>query len=314
MRQGTREALFELVEVGEEFGPVELVADDHKIKAFAFTQDDYNPWCFGESPFGARIGHAALLANDLLTIYYETYDRNTVVGLHSEEELWFRSPVRLGERVTLTGRYVDKYVKREQGYVVLEAEALGEDGRLLLRHRGTEIMRTQPGAVAGGRTAEVVGRRVTGETRDDLPVATIAVPGLEERRPVAPLVKHVTQEQMSVYSFCGEYTRNIHTDLEVARRAGLRLPIMQGQMQACYLSELGTAFFGPAWLTTGRLKAKFLAPAEAGETLTVAGAVLGEVDEGDGRRLELEVWTRRSDGTMCTAGWCSALIEPEHLG
>ena len=310
MRRGTKEALFELVEVGEEFGPVELVVDDHKIKAFAFTQDDYHPWCFGDSPFGGRIGHAALLANDLLTIYYEGYDRNTVVGLHTQEELWFASPARLDERVTLTGRYVDKYVKRDQGYVVLEGEVRGSDGRLLLRRRGVEIMRTQPGAVAGGKTAEVVGRRVTRETRDDLPFATSSAPGLAERQPVAPLIKHVTQEQMSVYSYCGEYTRNIHTDLEVAQRAGLPLPIMQGQMQACYLSELCTGFFGSPWLTSGWLNVKFLAPAEAGETLTVGGAVLGELDADDGRRLEIEVWTTRSDGTMCVAGWASALLEP----
>jgi acyl dehydratase len=313
VRQGTRDALYENVEVGERFGPVELVVDDHKVKTFAFTQDDSNPWCLSGSPFGARIGHAALLANDLLTVYYEAYDRNTVVGLHSEEELWFVSPVRVGERVMLTGRYVDKYVKRGQGYVVLEAEARGEDDRLLVRHRGTEIMRTQPGAVAGGRTAEVVGRRVTAETRDDLAVVTVALPGLEQRRPIAALVKRVTQEQISVYSYCGEYTRNIHTDLEVAQRAGLRLPIMQGQMQACYLSELATSFFGAPWFTTGRLKLKFLAPVEAGETLTIAGAVLGELDDADGRRLEIEVWTRRPDGTMCAAGWASALIEPERV-
>ena len=39
-----KEGLFELVEVGEEFGPIDEVITDHKIKTFTFMMDDYHPW------------------------------------------------------------------------------------------------------------------------------------------------------------------------------------------------------------------------------------------------------------------------------
>ena len=89
-----KEALFELIEIPEEFGPVDLPVDDHRIKAFAFTQDDYRPWYFtDDSPFGRRIGQASILANELLGLFLTRYEASSVVGLHTQEELWFENPV-----------------------------------------------------------------------------------------------------------------------------------------------------------------------------------------------------------------------------
>ena len=63
-----KEATFENVVVAQELGPTELVVDDHFVKRYAFTVDDYMPWALHEtSPFGRRIGHATILADDLLS-------------------------------------------------------------------------------------------------------------------------------------------------------------------------------------------------------------------------------------------------------
>ena len=113
-----KEGLYELVEVPEDFGPVECLVDDHKIKAFAFTQDDYDPWYFtDDTPFGRRIAPAGVLANDLMAIFLTKY--HSIVGLHTEEELTFFSPIFADECVTLTGGYVDQFVKRDMGHVIL---------------------------------------------------------------------------------------------------------------------------------------------------------------------------------------------------
>lgn len=303
-----KEARFELVEVGEEFGPVEEVITDYKVKQFAFTVDDFHPWYFGESPFGRRIGHAAILANDLLQLFTTVYDANTVVGLHTQEELWFHNPVFVGERVRLWGKYVDKYERRGKGYVVMEAEARGEDGRLLVRHRGVEIMHIQPGPVVGGGTAREVERRVTGEYRRDVEPVSRARPGLLAGTPLTRLVKTVTQEQMSVFSGCGRHLRNIHTDIEVARRGGLPGTIAQGMMEFIYITELLTSFFGVSWFTTGWQKMKFLRPVFAGETVVCRGVVTGETSDTEGTRLELEVWVENAQGQMTAAGWASARV------
>ena len=101
-------ARYENIVLGEDFGPIEEVVDEYKVKKFAFMMDDYNPWCFGDSPFGKRIGHAGILANDLLQLFTQVYDANTVVGLHTQEELWFVNPIFVGERARLYGKYVEK--------------------------------------------------------------------------------------------------------------------------------------------------------------------------------------------------------------
>jgi len=150
LEAGLKEPIFENLAIPETLGPVTVTIDDHKIKRYAFTQDDYDPWALSASPFdGRRIGHACLLGNDLLQLFTLVYAGSKTVGFHTEEQMWFDSPAYLGERVTLSGAYVEAYERRGQGYVVMEAQATGEDGRSIIRHRGVEILRTVPGAVAG---------------------------------------------------------------------------------------------------------------------------------------------------------------------
>lgn len=301
-------ARYENIVLGEEFGPIEEVVDEYKVKRFAFMLDDYHPWYFGDSPFGKRIGHAAILANDLLQLFTQVYDPNTVVGLHTQEELWFVNPVFVGERAVLHGKYVEKYERRGKGYVVMEAEARGEDGRVLLRHRGVEILHIQPGPVMGKGTAEPPERRVTGEYRRDVAPVTRARCGLAPGTPLAPLTKRIMQDQIAVFSGVGKHLKNIHTDLEVARKGGLPNTIAQGMMETIYLTELLASFFGPAWFTTGWEKMKFIAPVFSGETLTARGVVTGESHDAEATRLELEIWCENAAGRMTAAGWASARV------
>ena len=307
---GLKDPTFENLEIPECLGPVTLLVDDHKVKRYAFTVDDYHPWSFGSSPFGHRIGQAGLLTNDLLQLFTTRYAPSRVVGLHTEEQLWFDRPVPIGTRPTLKGAYVQRYKRRGLGYVVMEAHAADEGGATLLRHRGIEVLRTHPGAVVGrsGTTPAQGDRRVTGDYDPDLPYIYTADRDVRAGMPVAPLRKVVTQEQASVFSRAGEYVVNIHNNLAAARAAGLAVPIVQGQQQVCLLLELMTRFFGQAWFTEGWLRCKFIRPVMVFEPLEV-GAVVSEVDEARTRlTVVLDVWIRGASGALCTVGWarCSA--------
>src|SRR5215207_2345516 len=305
-----KEALYELIEIPEPFGPVELVVDEQKVKAFAFAVDDYGDWYLGSrSPFGGPIGHPLVLANDLLFLFYENYDGNTARGLHTHEQLTFCAPVRVGERVTISGAYVERYERRGQGYVVLEAVARGEDGRDLVRHRGVEIMRAHAGSVVGRRRVTVpAGRRVTCDVDSSLAPAEAARSGLAPRTPIAPLIKHVSQEQMYVFSWGGRGYRNVHTDPERAAASGLERTLVQAQQQVSFVTEAMTRFFGPGWLTSGELDMRFIAPAFAGDRLTVRGAVVGEKESRGGPGLELEVWVEREAGSTTGLGWATGAL------
>lgn len=303
LEAGLKEPEFENLEIPEKLGPVTVRIDDHKIRRFAFTQGDHHPWHTDASPFGGRrIGHAALLGNDLVQLFTTVYAASKVVGLHTEEQMWFDSPAFLGDVVTLQGEYVEAYERRGQGYVVMEASAVAEDGRRIVRHRGVEILRTQPGAIAG-RGSSRPEKRVTGELPEGAhPLGRTADEGVTAGGVLPALEKTITFEQAAVFSRTGEYVKNIHNDLAIARAGGLRVPIVQGQQQFAVLAELLTRFFGAAFFSGGWLRVKFLKTVEVFEPIE-ANAVVTEVRDG---RAELEVWVRRADGGLSAAGWASS--------
>ncbi|MEV5440542.1 hypothetical protein AB0K80_31730 [Streptomyces sp. NPDC052682] len=305
LEAGLKPPVYEEIVIPEEFGPVEVVVDDLKVRRFAFTQDDHGDWYLRSGPDGPRIGHAGLLANDLLQLFTLHYAASQVVGLHTEEELWFDRPVRVGQRVRLAGRYVDKYERRGQGYVVMEADARDEDGRTLVRHRGVEIMRTAPAEVAGRGSAGGGGggRRVSDAYDTSLPLAQRLGAGSLPGTGLEPLRKEITFEQMAVFSRIGEFVTNIHDSLGTARAAGLAVPIVQGQQLVCYLAELLTRVFGAEWLWTGWLRVKFLRPVSAFDTIEAAGAVREVERDGSRTRIGLDVWVRRGDASLAAVGW-----------
>ncbi|MBB5791270.1 FAS1-like dehydratase domain-containing protein [Jiangella mangrovi] len=257
---------WEAVEVGEELGPAVVAVDEHAIRAFAFTQDDHHPWYLDDSPFGGPVAPPGLLANELLLVYYHQYRQEECRQIHTHERLDFHHPVRPGDTVTIRGRYVDKYERRGKGYVVIEAEARGADGTLLVSHRGVEILSARPGEFV----------------RPGEGPAAPATATLSRRK-----VPHA--DQVVLFSNAGKFQRNIHTDLDKVRDAGLDAPLVQGLQQACYLLELGVERFGAAWFTAGRLDVRFVAPLAVGEP------VWAEADGDD-------CWVRDGAGRLTTVG------------
>jgi acyl dehydratase len=101
----------------------------------------------------------------------------------------------------------------------------------------------------------------------------------------------------------------IHTDPEDARRRGQPDAIVQGLCSATYVSELCTRFFGPAWLSTGRLSTAFIRPVIVRDTIVVSGVVKRLDEAGDQRRLTLDVWCKNQRGELVTVGRASAQVE-----
>jgi acyl dehydratase len=311
LEAGTKEPTYANIRIPEDFGPVDLVVDDLKIKRFAFVADDFGDWYLKASPWGSRIGHPGLLANDLLQMFTTRYAASQVVGLHTTEELWWERPVMLDQQVRLTARYTDKYEHRGQGSVVMEAQACDAAGNVLVRHRGIEIMRTNPSEIGGrGSAPEGTGPRVTGEYDTTIPVVgrldASVVPGTG----LAPLRKEITFEQMAVFSRIGEFVRNIHNDLEKARATGLVVPILQGQQQVCYLAERAATAFGVAWFTGGWLKVKFLRPVYAFDVIEIAGAVRQVAADERGPMIDVDMWVRGADGRLSTVAWARCSLTP----
>ncbi len=92
---------------------------------------------------------------------------------------------------------------------------------------------------------------------------------------LAPVVRELTQEKINRYARAGGDGNPLHTDPEFAAGTQFGGTIAHGMLLLAYLSEMMTAEFGSAWLSGGRLKVRFKAPARPGDTVSAVGRVLG---------------------------------------
>lgn len=312
---------WENIQIGEEFGPVEGILSELKLKLHAFAVDDYHPWYFHQSPFGARIGHPTLLATDILMLFTLGYDVMTPpceAGLHARNELEFLRPIFVGQRVTITGKHVEKYQKRAQNYRVLEGVVRDEAGQPFLRMRATETVGLTPSTPVGRGMSTPPPDAITGEIPEDTPVVHRASRWVPPGTALPSLTKQTSFEQSVAYSgFPFGWVEggaramwyNQHTDPEDARRHGHSDAVVQGLCSAAYISEMCVNFFGASWLTTGRLSTAFIRPVVVRDAITASGLVKRFEEEGGRQRLCLDVWCKNQRGELTTVGRASALVE-----
>lgn len=115
---------------------------------------------------------------------------------------------------------------------------------------------------------------------------------------LAPLVKTLTQQKIDRYALASGDGNPLHTDPEFAARTRFGGTVAHGMLVLAYVSEMLTAAIGERWLSGGRLKIRFRAPARPGDTLTAAGAVT-RVDDG---RTFCDVECRNQAGEVLISG------------
>jgi acyl dehydratase len=301
-----REPTYENVVVGELIGPLRVVADeDYRRRACFALGESAGLYAPGKTSFVP----AAMIGRDLVALFCSVYDPSRVVGIHQKEEIWFHAPIPLGTVMEYTGRYTDKYEKRGKGYTVFDSEARdAATGRLLVHQISTEIMRVPSGIRLGtGEGAKEPGSQridpVWPADREPLAHATVA---LAKGTPVLPLLKRAHQDQMAVFSGVNTQWYNIHTDVEIALKAGFRDTIAQGMMETCWMAEALANFVGSAWHRSGWIKMIFIRPVFRGDAITCRAVVVDVEPTGAEPLLKFEVWTENQDGERTAVGQASS--------
>ncbi|SEQ26529.1 Acyl dehydratase [Faunimonas pinastri] len=303
-----REPTYEEVAVGEPIGPKRVVADEHYQQRARFALGQHAPQYGGGD---GSLVPAPMIGRDLVALFCEVYDPSRTVGLHQKEEIWFHAPVPLGTVMNYTGSYTDKYERRGKGYTVFDCEARNaETGELLVRQISTEIMRIPEGIQLGTGSAPVEpgAERVSGEWPTDRTLAVRASRDLEPGTPVRPLTKLARQDQMTVFSGGADQWYNIHTDIEVALKAGFRDTLAQGMMETCWVAEMLEAFAGPDWHTSGWIKMAYLKPVFRGDEITLRAVIKHKAEQDGKTEFRFEVWAENNRGEMTAAGWASCRI------
>jgi 3-hydroxybutyryl-CoA dehydratase len=101
------------------------------------------------------------------------------------------------------------------------------------------------------------------------PAAVQAQPGAE----LPSLTRLVTQEKIERYASASGDANPLHIDPAFAARSRFGGTVAHGMLVLAYLSDMLTRAFGEHYLTSGRLRARFRAPARPGDEVTCAGRV-----------------------------------------
>ena len=125
-------------------------------------------------------------------------------------------------------------------------------------------------------------------------------PALGAGAELEPVSRVVTLEDMLLFEPEGE--KNIHTDDEVARAAGLPAAIAAGVQFMSYIFEMLQREYGFHSVEGTVLDVRIREPVFAGDTVTARGRVTEVQADGSGSRVSLEVWCENQRGGHVIAG------------
>ena len=134
---------YDTIQIGEVLGRKEVLITEAMVRTCANAIESTHPWYFDESPFGGPIAPPTIFDNDTLNMLDEQYER--FGSIHAGQAWEFHNPARLGSRVTLTVEVAEKFFRRERPYIVMELNAVDEDGVHLCRSTHTSLMTIHKG-------------------------------------------------------------------------------------------------------------------------------------------------------------------------
>lgn len=107
--------------------------------------------------------------------------------------------------------------------------------------------------------------------------------------------------------------RNLHTDTEIARNAGLEDLIASGtQFEGLLLSHL-ISLFGASWHETGELEAKIVKSCFVDDVVTPVAVVVSADKSDGGAKIVLDVWCEKQSGEKVIVGTASAIVSERLL-
>ena len=102
----------------------------------------------------------------------------------------------------------------------------------------------------------------------------------------------------------GKDTLNIHTDDEIAQKAGLPRAVATGRHPVCFIAEEMTKVFGKGFIENGDLDVKFIKPIFPGDTISIEFKLNSKVEP---EKFIFDVSIRNQNGETVTKGVASAI-------
>ncbi len=130
----TEKSDFESIVIGLDLGTLEMTLDEETVKnGIELAQWKAKELVdkLGVVPPGLTIGQHARIK------FIRFPDMRASIWAKSEHE--FLKPTKIGSKISIRGKIVDKFVRRGRNYVVSEFETVDESGEVLMRSRETGV-------------------------------------------------------------------------------------------------------------------------------------------------------------------------------
>jgi acyl dehydratase len=204
--------------VGATVGPLTQEIDARWLMAYAAGLGETDPAYLDTRRAGGLVAHPLFPVSYEWPLAVESRDRQlgaavALHGVHASHDLTLHRPVRAGDRLTTTATVVAVAPRRAGACVVTRYETRDAGG--------ARVSTTDYGSVYLGIACEPEGSLPPPHTLSPGGGEGQGEGGWTEEVPIAPTLAHV-------YSECARIWNPIHTDPEVARRAGLPSIILHG--------------------------------------------------------------------------------------
>jgi acyl dehydratase len=273
------------VYVGKDLGGHEYQITPERIALYEAGTED-------RGPLNGEFGPALLFHSECYAFLQDWYLPALVGNLHAKQEWELFAPSRVGQRVRTRAFVAERYRKRNRDYVVCETLLFAESGAVLVRGRTHQSF-----------LAEAADGLVVDKDREKRADRRFEI-GEGGGRSIASPPRRITLEMCRAFSGPSE---NYHTNREMARALGFPDIVVQGMMTLCFLSGLLSTEFGEGWYRGGKMSVSLVNVVWCNDTITTRGRVREESIEGARKRVHLDVWCEKADGTKVVVGNASAL-------
>lgn len=114
--------VWESIPVGDDLGTLDYVLTEQMVSDYRRVVD--NP----------HAAYPTVAARHPANLFYRKYAQVMRVPNMGHDSEYFNPPVA-GKRITISGRIADKYIRRGNAYIIVEATAVDEEGRLIERSK-----------------------------------------------------------------------------------------------------------------------------------------------------------------------------------
>ncbi len=121
---------YDAVRVGEELGSYEYLLTQEMVDLYRRAVDDPD-----------AVFPTIAVKHDATSLALAYDDQTGSINAGNEVDL-FNPPIP-GKKIRVTGRIHDKYLRREKPYLVIEATATDEDGRVIEKMRTYQIKKPE---------------------------------------------------------------------------------------------------------------------------------------------------------------------------